>query len=444
MKKSLYIAAFAALALTACSDNSNEIFDQSAAERLEQYKQEYREVLTENGGMWTMEYFSNPEEPGYLFIMKFGADGSVTIGANHKWIGNEYKQETSIWRMIADNGPVLSFDSYNSLFHIFSDPANITGPDAPKGEDDEDIDETGYGHEGDYEFQVLEVSEDRNTIRLLGKKRLYHIYMRRLDPNTDMQKYMDDYKKIESSLFCKEISNLLFTDADGERYVVTGAHTGVMSIYPEAGDPVDQVRTGNFIITNSGIRFMNPLEYENAAGDERKMEELNFVGNYSLALVDNENAVLNAGTFEEFMYNNTRSWKVDIKSITGSVKDAFDSFNSQLKTLYNYKSAGLNDLTIEYDEMSKSYILKFYIRISAKGYETDRYYVTFSDDQGKAKFSIGEAFDNGSQLALNAYSELGNLFNMLGSSHPYSVVSECGPKNITLSIGDGSLTMNAL
>ena len=185
MKTKIYLSALAALALTACSNDSSEIFDQSAADRLEQYKKEYAEVLTADGGLWAMEYFSNPEEPGYVFVMKFDKNGSVNIAANHKWIGGSFKQEVSIWKMIADNGPVLSFNSYNPLFHIFSDPANIEGPNAPTGEDG-DINETGYGHEGDYEFQFMEVSEDGQTVRLLGKKRLYDIFLRGLDPANDM------------------------------------------------------------------------------------------------------------------------------------------------------------------------------------------------------------------------------------------------------------------
>lgn len=444
MKKSIYFAAFAALALTSCSSSEDQIFDQSAAERLEQYKKEYADVLIADGGLWTMEYFSNDEEPGYLFVMKFDNNGSVTISANHKWIGGQFKQETSIWSMIADNGPVLSFNSYNTLFHIFSDPNNITGTDAPKGDDGDDINETGYGHNGDYEFQVMNVSEDGNTIRLLGKKRMIDIYMRRLEADTDAETYLNDYKNIESNLFCKEVSTLLYTDADGERYIVTGAHTGVMSLYPENGDPVDQTRSGNFIVTNSGIRFMNPLEFENAAGEDRVVEEFRFVNNYSLALVDNESAVLSAGTIGDFMYNNKCTWKVDLKSLSGSVESAFDSFNSQLKDLYKYKSASVNDLSIEYNESSKSYVLKFYIRTSSKAYETDRFYVSFSDDGGNAKVSIGDAFDNSSQLALNAYSELQTLLNLLNSSYPYSTVSDCGPKTITFSIGDGAMTMSAI
>ncbi len=445
MKKSIYLAAIAALSLTACDSDSNEIFDQSAAERLEQYKKDYADVLTENGGLWVMEYFSNSDEPGYLFVMQFDKNGSVNISANHKWIGNVYREERSLWKMIADNGPVLSFDSYNSLFHIFSDPANITGSEAPKDEDNEDIDETGFGHEGDYEFQVMHVSDDRNTIRLMGKKRLIDIYMRRLDPSTDVKAYMDDYKKIESTLFCKEVPTILLNDEDGERFIVKGAYTGVMKIYPEAGDEVDQTRSANFIITTSGIRFMEPFEIVNTAGEEKTIEEFKFVNNFGLTLVDNEKTVINAGSFEDIINLNLCNWKVDIKNLTGDIKNAFSALTEQLKTLYGYKSASINEFSIDYDAAKKSYVARFYIRTGAKSYETDKYFVTFTDADGGVKISKGDAFDNGSELALSAYTELQNIFNMLTSTPlQYTTTSDCGPKTVTLTVGNGNMIMYAI
>ncbi|MDE6741812.1 MAG: DUF4302 domain-containing protein [Muribaculaceae bacterium] len=445
MKKSIYLAAFATLALTACDSDSDRIFDQSAADRLEQYKKDYADVLTADGGLWTMEYFSNEEEPGYLFVMKFDEDGSVMIGANHKWIGGTYKEETSLWKMIADNGPVLTFNSYNSLFHIFSDPANITGSDAPTGDQGEDINETGYGHNGDYEFQVMEVSEDGKTMRLLGKKRLYDIYLRRLDATTDMKEYMDDYKHLESSLFSKEINNLRFTDADGETYMVNGCYSGIMSIYPETGDAVDQTHSANFIITNSGIRFMEPLEYVNSAGVEKEISEFRFVGNRSLALIDADNAILNAGNFEDIMMRNVRNWKVDLKNLEGSFKTHIDSFVEELKTLYKYKSANLQEMSFEYDATKELYVLRLYIRISAKGNETNRFIVTFSETDGRVKIKIGEPYDNSSLLAFNAYQELQKFFSMIESSEfTYSSLSDCGPKNLQVSNGEGAFKMTAI
>lgn len=444
MRKSIYLAALAALTLSACSNEQDMIFDDSAAVRLEQYKQKYAEALTAEGGLWSMEYFSNPDEPGYVFVMKFGKGNDVTISANHKWIGGEFKQETSLWKMIADNGPVLSFNSYNSLFHIFSDPANIVGPDAPTGESG-DINETGFGHEGDYEFQVMDVSEDGNVIRLLGKKRLLNGYLRRLDPSTDVKVYMDEYKQLESSLFCKEISTLILKNFDGENYIVKDAHTGVMSIYPEAGDPVDQTRTSNFIITNSGIRFMEPFEIVNAAGEEKTISELKFVNNHSLALVDNENAILNAGTFVDVLNLNHPNWKMNVKTLTGDLKTAFDKLTAQLKDLYSYKTAAVQSVSLSYDTQNKSYKLVFTLKTGPKDTEADSYYVSFEDTDENVKMILDGPCTANDQAALNVYTELKNILELMTSGPiSYKYLSDCGPKSVSFQFGNSSFDFSAI
>ena len=323
MKTKIYLSALAALALTACSNDGSEIFDQSAADRLEQYKKEYTEVLTADGGLWTMEYFSNPEEPGYVFVMKFDKNGSVNISANHKWIGGSFKQEVSLWKMIADNGPVLSFNSYNTLFHIFSDPADITGDNAPTGEFG-DINETGYGHEGDYEFQFMEVSDDGQTVRLLGKKRLYDIFLRRLDPSTDVESYISEVQAV-TSRFSSKFNDLTMTDADGKLYRVYDMNTGIPSIYPLDGDFVSQTVSGNGIFTLDGFRFMKPLEVKRADDSTFEITYLKF--NEDGSLSGDNVADLRCVSPLENILRTDLSWVVDVESLTGKVKDLYDAAN---------------------------------------------------------------------------------------------------------------------
>lgn len=334
MSKYTYIAAFAALSLASCSNDQEMIFDQSAAERLEQYKKEYAEVLTDRGGLWSMEYFCNADEPGYVFVMEFGKNDAVTISANNVWIDNTFKQETSLWKMIADNGPVLSFCSYNKLFHIFSDPANITGPNAPTG-DYGDIDETGFGHEGDYEFQVMEVSEDGNSIRLLGKKRLHDIYMHRLDPDTDPQEYLTSVINISKKVLNPSIPYMVMTDTEGNRYKVSDICSGIPSIFPLSGDSITQTVSANGIFTLDGFRFMQPLEVKKANGDTFEIEDLYF----------NENGTMsgqNISDFSvssplEFMISQNMNWDFDKESFTGKMKTLYDTANAEIENKLSSK-----------------------------------------------------------------------------------------------------------
>ncbi len=358
MKKSIYLAAIAALALSACSSDDDRIFDQSAADRLEQYKKEYAEVLTAEGGLWTMEYFSNPDEPGYLFVMKFDKNGSVEIAANHKWIGCEFKKETSLWKMIADNGPVLSFNSYNNLFHIFSDPANITGPDAPTGESG-DINETGYGHEGDYEFQFMEVSDDGKTVRLLGKKRLYDIFLHRLDPSTDVEQYLSDVKEV-SSRFSSKFNDLTMTDVDGNLYRVYDMSTGIPSVYPLAGDEVSQTVSGNGIFTLDGFRFMNPLEVKRADDSTFEIEQLFFTENGTMSggnITD-----LRATSPIENIIRADLTWTIDPESLTGKAKALFDAADASAVAHLTAKDK-LGDIDLTYASVTGKIVPQLVTRI---------------------------------------------------------------------------------
>ena len=122
-----------------------------------------------------------------------------------------------------------------------------------------------------------------------------------------------------------------------------------------------------------------------------------------------------------------------------------DAFVEELKDLYNYKSANVQDISIDYDLNSGSYLLRCYLKISAKGTVTDRYYVSFAETDGGVRMSIGEAFDEGSALALNAYPAMRNLFSSFQSStFGYSSKSDCAPSVLTLTYPDGSMTLTAL
>ncbi|MDE7388524.1 MAG: DUF4302 domain-containing protein, partial [Muribaculaceae bacterium] len=269
MKKSLFILPLMALAAASCSNTEDLIFDGSAAERLEQGRTDAIAKLTADGGLWAMEYFSNSDEPGYVMLFRFDSNGSVEISADHKWIGGEFRQETSLWAVVSDNGTVLTFNSYNTLFHIFSDPNDITGADQPVNpdRDNEPIDETGYGHEGDYEFQVMN-ADSNDVMRLLGKKRGYNIYMHRLPADTDEAEYLAAIKANSVRIFSTNFPKLIFTDlASGEEFVAHSSK-GIMNVYPLDGDSITQAREKQYIVTADGIRFSTPFKVLRANGDE--------------------------------------------------------------------------------------------------------------------------------------------------------------------------------
>lgn len=253
---------------SSCKNEEDDIFGASAAQRLDEYKRQYSADLTDKGGKWLMEYFPNEEERGYAFVMTFNADGSVKIAGQNVWMDNSYRSDVSTWQIIADNGPVLSFNTYNKVLHEFSNPENLEGPEAPFNTDlNKDIDETGEGHNGDYEFVIIGLSEDGNTMHLTGKKRMYDIYMHRIEPDADDVSLLSDYFYASQSIFSSQFPNLLITDTNsGEQFELTQGVKGLFEAWPKAGDAV--VQEMNAIISMNEIRFRKPFAIERADGND--------------------------------------------------------------------------------------------------------------------------------------------------------------------------------
>ncbi|MCM1310301.1 MAG: DUF4302 domain-containing protein [Bacteroides sp.] len=256
----LYILALLGFGLAACSNEEDSLFEQSAAERLDAGQKEYFSTLCSDGGLWAMEYFANEEEPGYLFVMQFHDDKSVDIHTDHKWIGSTYKTEKSLWDVINDDGNVLTFNSYNTLFHVFSTPENIEGADAPTDTYGDDVDELGYGHAGDYEFMFME--NNNGNIRLLGKKRGYYTYMRKLPADTDPEAYLARVAAKRNAVSNKNFPTYVMTEtATGATYEVTGLGSDVVSIMPTAStNPFGQTETKACIITPAGMRPLKSFD----------------------------------------------------------------------------------------------------------------------------------------------------------------------------------------
>ena len=146
------------------------LFDQSAAERLNAASDLYSARLTAQPNGWAVQLYpttknESPFGNGYLVLMDFNADHSVKCSMNNILSGNVYKSDVSAWEVITDNGPVLTFNTFNDVLHTFTDPEDV-GITSGFGND-----ETGTGIGGDYEFIIVDAPEDASYMMLKGKKR---------------------------------------------------------------------------------------------------------------------------------------------------------------------------------------------------------------------------------------------------------------------------------
>ena len=183
MKKIFYIVAILIFGLTSCSREEENLFEDSAANRITAAQQKYREILTNAPNGWVMEYYAGHNIPnaekrtgGLAFLMDFDKKGNVRIASEYAGVEPVKTVVTSTYNLIANQSVVLTFDTHNSLLHYFSEPSSS------------DLDGLG----GDYEFVVMDVTEEK--IELKGRRNGNRIVMRQLEKNVDWDTYLDGIK----------------------------------------------------------------------------------------------------------------------------------------------------------------------------------------------------------------------------------------------------------
>ncbi len=259
------LVCLAALSFSSCvKSEEDDIFDKSAAERLNEASALYSGYLESSKGGWVMEYYATndtvyPKDNGYIMLAKFNADGSVVAAMNNVFSGFRYIEDKSAWEVLTDNGPVLSFNSYNNVIHTFSNPEDLaittgTGKN-----------ETGKGALGDYEFVMVDVPENLEYIMLKGKKRGSYTRMTRLPEDVDFRAYLADLDAFNNKFFPSNAPNKYFLNVGDSLYVLNHMYKGIAmtAIYPQNGNEVIDIRRQPYLVTKRDdkyyLRFRNVI-----------------------------------------------------------------------------------------------------------------------------------------------------------------------------------------
>ena len=340
MKKLYKFSAIAAVLMSAslasCNHEEADIFDQNAAHRTEEARKMYKEILLDKGGKWQMEYFTTEEEHGYVYLFTFRNDGTVTISGNNEYITKltnidsnvpSYGSETSMWTILSDNGPVLSFNSYNTIFHLFATPEDIPGTER---------DEQGYGHSGDYEFDLMKYSND--TIYLEGKKNGADIIMTRIAPETDDETYLNEVVALADSFFNAKVPAVYVNLPGGYRHVVLDGATQLPKFYPETGDYITEYVGRNAIITHDGFTLGKPLTLRDSIdGNDYTIQHFIRQKDGSLLCTDDNRITITADALNKVVGDERLLWRVNAADCKGELGTAFAGLNTGFKA-YNGSS----------------------------------------------------------------------------------------------------------
>lgn len=286
-----------------CSHEEDDYFGESAAQRLNKSVDKYQNLLTSSEKGWVMEFLpSDGAYGGYLYTAKFG-DEDVTMASEitlysstESWpAGTEV---SSMYTVKAEQGVILTFDSYNVLFHFFSEPRGSS-----------DID----GYESDYEFTFLKTSENEDTIYLRGKKYDNILKMYKLK-DTDSKTFIDQSIEMWDKVEKVNYTSLKIGD---KNYPVTigSKQFSVVDI-----DNDSTAKESPMFYTPDGFHLYEPVTLDGKEYQYFKYDEE--TGNISTA--DGQGLIALPSVSEQFL-NSPGNWNFDANSMCDDLKVRYDS-----------------------------------------------------------------------------------------------------------------------
>lgn len=237
MKKIFLYLMLAAVAFTmqSCLHDDNELFEDSAAERIDKAVANAKHILEAAPNGWHFEYYLGAEyvHGGYNFFVKF-KDGKAEVSG--EIAGDNTMVTRSSYDVVKDLGPVLTFNTYNEIMHFLSQPYQSQ------------VD----GFEGDFEFLLLDVTEDR--IELKGKKWGNHMVLTRMPEDVSWEEYLNGITNISDNMMYTYNGSIDGTQIAGE--VDEDNHLWIAGTTEEIYEP--------FIYTSTGLKLREPVTFAGA------------------------------------------------------------------------------------------------------------------------------------------------------------------------------------
>ncbi len=312
----------AILGLSSCSlHDDTELFGEPAAERLEKSVAADKALLESASNGWELHLWTGEDYSagGYTYFMKFAND-KVTVSSD---IATADMKTTSSYDVISDQGPVLTVNTFNEIFHYLAQPS--------MADDD--------GEQQDFEFVIMRTTND--SIYLRGKKWGNHMVMTRVAESTSWEDEINKIQQMDEDLM-RTFAVVEGNDTLGD----VSLSDDRMLTYTKKDGSYDKIP---YYVSTTGITLAKPLEV-----NSKSMQTLNY-NTEDLSLTSTETtaqglklSVLvpdNYMRYKEFEgnYNITTYWGASTRVL--SLVPAGDGKTYLLK--------GMNDnfdLTLTYDK----------------------------------------------------------------------------------------------
>lgn len=322
-RTTLGMMALAAIA-TSCTFEQDDYFDETASLRVthinENIKQRLVDQSAEGNYGWVMQYFVAGTDDysfeGFNLFGRYFDDGKVTLAGNHRFLrngrANKYTEFTSTFRMLAEEGPVLSFDTWNDVLTVFEDPVD---PSAAPGT----IVNNGEGMFGDHNLVLKSFEPDellflgerhRSEARFIPCDRPWADYMAAVDAN-------------KSHIATSQLTSYYVTNSVDTMYFV-GLNKGVFTYCERIEDPL-QKKTLSCVFTPDGFRINHVDSLGSCTFQEFTLAE----DGSRLLSEDGQTQVI--ACWDNYIVAHTTVWKLDPALFSAQQQTLYDQIDAAAK-----------------------------------------------------------------------------------------------------------------
>ena len=237
MKRRLFtilLIAAAAFSVQSCLFEQKELFDEAPSLRMNKTMELAQKTLIDSEYGWLIEIYPEGAQSygGYAFICKFFDDQTVDVYS--ELTSNYAEPDNSYYKMTAENGPCIIFDTYNELMHFLSTPSS-----------------SAYqAYQGEFEFIFCDIQDD--IIKVRGSKTGNTMYLRKLnEPAADYIAKVNERNEallmsgFKGSIAGKDLNAEI--DIDNRQIEFT------------VGDETTEIA---YAVTPEGIRLYKPFEVD--------------------------------------------------------------------------------------------------------------------------------------------------------------------------------------
>ena len=328
-------------ALTACTFEQDDYFGETAALRVTHINDSIQQKLVSQSSDgkhgWVIQYFvagtDDYDFEGFNLFGRFYDSGKVTLAGNHRFLrngnANKYTEHTSTYKMLAEEGPVLSFDTWNDILTVFEDPVDPSA--APNA-----LANNGEGMFGDHNLVLSSFGDDEIIFR--GER--HRAETRFVPCDRPWEDYISAVSELKSKIANSTVTSYYVTNGTDTMYF-SGLNKGYFNYCDRINDPLKN-KVLSCVFTPNGFR----LNHVDSLGQNAFRSFTLAEDNSKLLSEDGQTQVI--ATWDNYIVDKTVLWKFNPNLFSAEQKLLFDEIGAELlkfNATYIIESIGLGKST---------------------------------------------------------------------------------------------------